>query len=225
MTTSIRTQVRVQKLFLIVLGAFLLFLVSALLYRSYSRKSLLVGGRTEIGKIEVSLGGSEVAGKGAEVRLQQFHRVEVKDGRPSWEITAKEARYFPDEGITLVSDAELLLFGNRNSRTRIRAKDATLAVAGSELLHADLRGSVVFSMDDSVFVECEAAAYDVKSETLNVPNEVKISGVGYEVTGQGMNANLRTRQLVIQRKVGSRFESYAEAPESGIVSGAVMPDK
>ena len=37
----------------------------------------------------------------ADQRIQNFHRISIRDGRKVWEISAREARYFEDKGIEI----------------------------------------------------------------------------------------------------------------------------
>ncbi len=211
---------RFQLLFLLGLGAFLLFLITTAFLRSSNRGSLLSSGKQSIP--ESLLGG---AGNGreeaSEVHLQEFHRVEVKEGKPAWEIHAREARFFPDQKLTHVNDASLTIYRAKNSFVGMRSKAAKLFMNGTSLSKADLEGDVVVSIDDSVFTQTDFATYDVQTGLVKAPGHVSINGSGFEIKGTGLEAIVENHEMTLQDNVTSRFDSWADVPEgvSGIMDG------
>lgn len=85
----------VQRIFLLIPVLYLFSLSGIAFYRSSVRKSVI----TSQALVASNSEGGEDEGEGllSKLQLQDFHRVEIKDGKPLWEIKAKDAKYFPLE--------------------------------------------------------------------------------------------------------------------------------
>ena len=211
---------RTQRLFVAIGALFVFFIIGTIIYRSVSRTSLVWSTEGLDQREKAGIPGLAANGT-SEVRLQDFHRVEVKRGKPAWEIRAKEARYLPDQGLTQVNDAAVTIYRSRNSSILIRSKGARLYLIGSALRKAELEGEVVVNIDGSVFVETDAATYDVETGQILAAGQAKVNGPGFEVVGTGLLTKVESREITFDRDVVSHFEEWSQIPTG--VSAAVGP--
>jgi LPS export ABC transporter protein LptC len=211
---------RTQRIFVAIGALFIFFIVGTIIYRSVSRTSLVWSTEGLDQREKAGVPGLAANGT-SEVRLQDFHRVEVKRGKPAWEIRAKEARYLPEQGLTQVNDAAVTIYRSRNSSILIRSKGARLYLNGSALRKAELEGDVVVNIDGSVFVETDAATYDVETGQIFAAGQAKVNGPGFEVIGIGLLTKVESREITFERDVVSRFEEWAQIPTGA--SSAVGP--
>lgn len=183
-------------------GSFILF---SLVSRSKSRSSIL-------GPTSVFSGGAvPSAGEAAEqapskIHLQEFHRVEVKDGVPIWEVKAEEAKHFPEENLIHVNKAYLKIYRKGESPVEISSKAARLFADATSLKTAVLEGDISVKIDTSLEVDAQLATFDVSSQLITAPDSVKVRGPGYEIEGDGMKFLVDKRQFELARNVRSRFE-------------------
>jgi len=201
---------RIQRFSLGVGILFFLFIGGWLVYRSFNTPGVALLSE-DVAKegLELARNLSEVTG--TELHLQDFHRVEVKDGRPVWEIKAKDAKYYADQGLTHVTDAEVIIFERRGSPISLKAKVAKLFLKSSALEKAELEGNIVVTRGKQVSVHTNLASYYAKSGKIVAPGPVKIKGTGYVIRGIGMEMFLDKEDIKLLSSVESGF--MKEDPE------------
>lgn len=156
----------------------------------------------------------------SKLRIQDFHRLEVKGGRPVWEIRARDANYFHLQAVTHVNDANVTVYRVKQKPVQLRADSARLAINGTALTGATLEGHVAVEIDGSMSAEAQLAEYEAATRLIKAPDLVNIHGEGYMVTGEGMEMQIDTENILLRRNVKSRFEEGARAPaESGLGTG------
>ena len=90
----------------------------------------------------------------SKIQLREFHRVEIKDGKKIWEVKAKDAKFYSDDGTTQVDDVFLEIFRDEGGNIKIEAKTARLKLAANStaensMERADLEGAIKVVMDDT----------------------------------------------------------------------------
>lgn len=199
----------VQRACLGVLGSFILLVSVIVFSRSMGRQSLVFR--------DDSAYNSAVApptSGGSELHLQEFHRVEVKNGKKMWEVRAHDARYFPADSIVQVNDAEVMVYQTKGEPVGFRAKSARLLLAGDSLQSAELEGNVIVQVTSTVNFQTEVALYDSKDGSMSAPGAVNIKGDGFSLTGEGLALSIPDQVIRINQNVSSQFESGAKLPSS-----------
>jgi LPS export ABC transporter protein LptC len=148
------------------------------------------------------------------LRLQDFHRVEVKGGRSVWEVKAKDARYYPSRKVTHVNDADVVIYRGADSSVRITSRAAKLHLDETSLDRAELEGSVLVALDSDVTIETEYAVYDAAIQEITAPGKVVIKGEGYQVEGVGLDVEIDNEIVKLSDRVYSVFEPDAKSPRS-----------
>lgn len=141
--------------------------------------------------------------------LQDFHRVEVRDGKPVWEVKAKSARYFRTEDLALVNDLALIVYKAKETSVKIQANAAKLYLNTDALKRAELEGSITVDLDQTLQVKTEMATYRKDKNSVIAPGAVKIVGKGYEISGGKMRVSLENQVVELSDGVQSVF-SQAE---------------
>ena len=202
---------RAQIGFLVFGVLFFLYLVASALLSSRDRLSLSsINTLSSTGEQSVIAhnDGDDVS----KLRIQDFHRLEVKDGRPVWEIRARDANYFHLQATTHVNDATVTVYRPKQRSVTIHADVGRLSINGSTLLAAVLEGHVTVAVEDSLTAEAQHAEYQATSRVITAPDQVKIVGNGYQVSGEGMEMQIDTENIKIQRNAVSRFDPGAKVP-------------
>ena len=201
-----------QLVFLLIPLLYVAAMGSVVLSRSGSRRSVIEAS----GALGSVAGSNAVAkesiGNGSQVQIQEFHRVEIKEGKPVWEVRARDAKYFPQEMVTHVNEASLVVFREESTPVTIDSRAARLNLSGQSLQHASLEGAVNIKVGDSFALSTEVADYSVVDRRVFAPGEVKISGKGFEVEGEGLTYDVDSEALTIAHNVRCTFHPNAEVP-------------
>ena len=83
-------------------------------------------------------------------RIQDFHRVQVRDGKKEWEIAAAEARYLEDEHKVVVRAPMVRLYLKDGRSIGIRGDEGVVLLDGKELRSVDLSGAVEVTLADYI---------------------------------------------------------------------------
>jgi LPS export ABC transporter protein LptC len=163
--------------------------------------------------VELSKTEKENPKEESQFHLQDFHRVEVKDGQPIWEVKAKEAKYYADKGVTNLDQALLIVYQKDSQPIEVSATEAKLFLEKGILTKAELEGVVTLELKGSLDLETSRAVYNMLSRTISAPKEVKISGPGYKVFGESLSMHIDDRVVDLSGGVMSKFEPGAKIPQ------------
>lgn len=133
-------------------------------------------------------------------RLQDFHRVHVRDGRKEWEIAATDAQYFEDEQRIVVRELTLRFYLEDGRTVGVSGDEGMVSLDGRELRSVELRDGIEVTLPDYI-VHTEYARYDRAANAIVAPGEVTISGRDVEARGKNMVVEIGTQRLRLSRDV------------------------
>lgn len=208
-------QNRVQRAALFAGGLFVAVLVVSVAARSSGRR-----GHTAPAAVEEE----------SKLHLEDFTRVNIEGGRETWQVKARDAKYYSKEDVTHVSDAEVTGPRDKGGRAekgekldpvKIYANKARLSMDGDAMRRADLEGDVRVVLDRATTMRTEAATYDSESRLITAPGLVHIIGDGYTTDGTGMEMAVDTNIMKLLSDVESAFTgtSMPSALKSGSLGG------
>jgi len=186
------------------------------------RRVLLIGVLTALGGIAYLVSSSMSARLdpvrlGADLlpqvaqRIQNFHRVKVKDGRTVWEITADDAQYYEDDNQIIVHEPRLTFFLKDGDRPcRVSGSEGRLSLDGREIDSVRLGGGVSVELDELV-LRTDEATYDRERDLITSPGVVTVRSHAVEVRGQGMEISVGPQQLRLLGEVHTTVRSDAAA--------------
>src|SRR5262245_18802407 len=99
----LRPRDKARLVFLAVPIAYLLFLGGVVIFRSSTRASVLSSIGTDLATLPENVSDQSGGSVTSKLLLEDFHRIEVKNGRPVWEIRAKDAKYYPKDFVIHVN--------------------------------------------------------------------------------------------------------------------------
>lgn len=146
----------------------------------------------------------EGSGGGTEVKLDEFSRVEIQNGKKLWSIKAKEAQFVPEEGLTYLNDALLNIYRSENG-IKILAKKAKVRFADDQMQKADLEGSVDISFDDGTEIFSQYLTFNSKDSEILAPGLLKVKTSQYEISGMDFVMDLDKEVFSFGKKVRSIF--------------------
>ena len=139
--------------------------------------------------------------------LNDFHRSAVKDGKISWEIFGKKGRYDAGKNQAEIEEPRLNINRENGETINLTAKRGELILTGSELLRAELFDDVVVIHKGETKITTDHAIYDKKTETVEMPNYVKVENPLFSIFGKRLDGNVEAQEIHITNGVKSTFKA------------------
>jgi LPS export ABC transporter protein LptC len=139
-------------------------------------------------------------------RIRGFKRVKMEDGRPVWEVSAKEAQYFEKQELIVVVEPRVTFYFDDGEQTAsLAGKEGRLQLAGRELTNVELRGGVTVLLDD-LRMNTNEASYDRARDLIVAANEVTIRGRSLDVRARGMEVEVEPQRMRLLADVHTVLE-------------------
>jgi len=138
----------------------------------------------------------------ADQRMQNFRRVQVRDGKKIWEISARQARYFEANGEVLVEAPEVFFYAKDGDVIALRCGEGRLRMAKDEktVTQMELTTDLQMQVGDFSF-RTQEATYDSEHDTISSPGAVQITSRGLVLEGQGYNVDVAEKRLTLDADV------------------------
>lgn len=133
-------------------------------------------------------------------RIVDFRRVKVDDGRKVWEIAAREARYFDDEGLVVVEEPSVMVFLEDGRVLKLRGKQGKIFLGGQDLRRVELDGGIGVELGEYA-LHGEHASYERDRDVVLAPGQVSISGDGVEIHGEKLELAVTAQRLRLSQNV------------------------
>lgn len=133
-------------------------------------------------------------------RIQNFHRVQVRDGRKQWEIAAAEARYFDDEERVVVRRPMVRLYLEDGRAVGVSGEEGVVSLDGGELRSVDVTGGIEVTLADYT-VRTDSAHYDRARDLITAAGGVEISGHDLDARGTGMQVEVAQQKFRLLQDV------------------------
>ena len=127
--------------------------------------------------------------------IQDFHRIEIKDGKTSWEVRGDEAQYLEDKEQVLVRAPKASFFTAEGEKVEVNGGEAMVGFDGKELKDVSLHENVEVHFRDFV-IRMPQAVY------LHLEKKIVADGP-VEIRGQRVHLNGNDLVVFMQ---DSRFE-------------------
>ncbi len=160
---------------------------------------LLVRGFLQQSKVEMALDVIELLPNVAQ-RIQDFHRVKINNGRKVWEVSAKEARYFEDDGVVAVQDPVVAVFFEEGRTISMRGRSGKVILDGSDVDRVEVEGEIDVQLDEYT-VRTELAYYEAGSDRIHAPGSFRVESSQIEFDGVDMEVDLGEQRLRVSEKV------------------------
>jgi LPS export ABC transporter protein LptC len=132
--------------------------------------------------------------------IQNFHRIEIKDGKKSWELEADEAQYLQDRNQVLVRRPRTTFFMKDGERVTVTGDQGNIEFKGQDLQRATLHDSVEIHVRGFV-VRAGDAVYDREAEQIVAKGPVTIEGEQLRVAGNDMIVFVKESRFALDKPV------------------------
>ncbi len=133
-------------------------------------------------------------------RIQNFHRVKIDQGRKVWEVSAKEAQYFEDEGTVEVHEPVIAVYFEEGRTVGMRGKIGKVILVGKDVERVEVEGDINVQVDQ-YSVRTEFARYEAAADRIVVPGTVRVESEQVEFSGEAMEIDLEEQRLRVSRDV------------------------
>ena len=136
----------------------------------------------------------------ADAGLREFSFVESKEGQVDWKIHAKEAQVFDAEFKAILKGVRVTLSDARGLQMTVEGDDGTINTASKDFVLSKRSGDLALVFEDGYTIYTPRLAWVNSERRFWTDEAVRITGPNrIEVTGQGMDTLLTTREMRIRR--------------------------
>lgn len=143
--------------------------------------------------------------------IQDFHRIEIKDGKKSWELVADEAQYLQDQAQVVVRKPVTTFYVNETDKVVITGTQGNVLFQGRDLQKATLHDSVEIRVRGFI-IHAHDAVYDRETDQIVATGPVTIEGEQLRVVGNNMTVFVNEYRFALERPV--RVTLLPEASEA-----------
>ncbi len=148
-------------------------------------------------------------------RIQNFRRVKMEGDRKAWEVAAREAQYFEEDGQIAIEGPHVSLFLKGDQGVvSITGNQGRIFLSGREMDRVEVEGGIEVHFKDYV-VKTDRAVYERSSDTVVSPLPVTIDGNGLALRGSRMTVEMETQRLRLDGKVETVLRQDAKEPGVG----------
>ena len=170
------------------LGIMLVVVTTLILY-------VLQGPSRRIPAVSVS-----VLPQNADAGLREFSFVESKQGQVDWRIHAKEAQVFDADSKAILKGVLVTLSDARGLQMTVEGDDGTINTLSKDFVLSKRSGDLALVFEDGYTIYTPRLAWVNNERRFWTDEAVRITGPNrIEVTGQGMDTLLTTREMRIRR--------------------------
>lgn len=169
------------------LGIMLVVLATLILY-------VLQGPSRRVPAVSVA-----VLPQSADAGLREFSFVESKEGQVDWKIHANEAQVFDAESKAVLKGVRVTLSDPQGVQMTVDGDDGTINTTSKDFVLSKRTGDLALIFKDGYTIYTPRIAWVNNERRFWTDEPVRITGPNMEVTGQGMDTLLTTREMRIRR--------------------------
>jgi LPS export ABC transporter protein LptC len=139
------------------------------------------------------------------LRIKDFHRAKIENGRKVWELFGDEANYLKEQNEAVIKKPRFYYFDKNGETAETFGEEARLFLTDKELEKLHLQGSVRVTFRDYVLTSEEAFYFPAKEQII-FPGKVTMIGDGLELEGSSMEVALENQTVRLDRNVKTKLE-------------------
>lgn len=132
--------------------------------------------------------------------MQNFHRIEIREGKKVWEVNADEAQYLEESQRVLVRNPYVSLYLKDGEGVTVKGGQGQLDFSGKELQKVTLQNDVEIQVRGYV-VRSREASYDRGVDQIFANGPVSIVGEQLQVNGTDMVVFMKDSRFELMKQV------------------------
>ncbi len=141
----------------------------------------------------------------AALRIKDFHRAKIEDGRKVWEIFGDEANYYKDQKEAVVKNPRFYFYDDKGEVAETSGEVARLFLNEKELERMELQGGIQVSYQ-GYLLKSEEAIYLAATDQIVLPNKAVLISEGLELEGSSMEVELQDKKVRLLNNVKTKLE-------------------
>lgn len=133
-------------------------------------------------------------------RIQDFHRIKIDGDRKVWDVSAKEARYFEEEGVVAVQDPVVAVYLEDGRTVALRGRSGEVCLVDKAVDRVEVEGEVEVQLDEYL-VSTDFARYDADSDMIVAPGSVRMESSQIQLDGEALQVDLGAGRLRVGKNV------------------------
>lgn len=139
------------------------------------------------------------------LRLKDFHRAKIENGRKVWELFGDEANYFKEQKEAVIKNPRFYYYDKKGEVAETKGEAARLYLNEKQLERMELRGAVQVTFQGYV-LKSEEANYLPAKDQIVLPTHTTVVGEGLALEGATMEVELESKKLRLVSDVKTKIE-------------------
>jgi LPS export ABC transporter protein LptC len=139
------------------------------------------------------------------LRIKDFHRSKIENGRKVWELFGEEANYSKEQREAVIKKPKFYFYDKQGEKAETEGEEARLFLTEKELEKMEIQGGIRLSYKGFV-LESEQAHYFPSKEQILFPQKVTLVGDGLALEGSTMEVALEDQKIRLEQNVKTKFE-------------------
>jgi LPS export ABC transporter protein LptC len=137
----------------------------------------------------------------ADSGMKEFTFVQSKDGLVDWKIQAKQAQVFDSDARAVLTDVQVTLTGSDGVSMTVEGDEGTINTDSKDFVVGKRSGDLALILKNGYTIYTSRINWVNQEHRFWTDEPVTIKGPRMQVTGNGMDAFLTTREMRIRRDV------------------------
>ena len=139
------------------------------------------------------------------LRMKDFHRSKIENGRKVWEIFGDEASYNKEQKEAIVKKPRFYFYDKKGETAETTGEVARIYLNDKELEKMELQGGIQVSYQ-GYLLKSEQAVYVPAKDQIVLPTRVVMISDGIELEGSSMEVELQGKKVRLLRNVKTKLE-------------------
>ena len=139
------------------------------------------------------------------LRIKDFHRANIEDGRKVWELFGEEASYFKEQREAVIKKPRFYYYDKNGDTAETEGDEARLYLNEKKLEKMELRGGIQVSFQ-GYLLKSEEANYLPAKDQIVLPTRTTVVGDGLAVEGSRMEVELENKKIRLIESVKTKIE-------------------
>ena len=139
------------------------------------------------------------------LRIKDFRRAKVENGRTVWELLGEEANYNKDQRQAVVQKPRFIYYDKKGEIAEASAEIAHVYLNDKEVEKMQLDGGIELSYQ-GYLLKSQEAIYLPAKEQIVMPQRTTLTGEGLELQGSSMEVDLADSKVRLLRDVKTKLE-------------------
>ena len=141
----------------------------------------------------------------AALKMKDFHRAKIEDGRKIWEIFGDEASYLKDQKQAIITKPRFYYYDKKGETAETTGEMARIYLNENELEKMELQGAIQVTYQGYI-LKSEEAIYLPGKQRIILPTQTTIISNGFELHGSSMEVELEENKMRMVRDVKTKLE-------------------